>query len=225
VLEHHLQKNIVRILTQVESQRFGELKPDTIDNKLFDYHLKKVMIAGLVEKLPTGGYRLTSLGRRVGKDVVRQSDYLIDRAYSVLFLVIRRSQDGAWLLCKRKTHPLLNMIGFMDAIPRSYESILQTAQETALAKTGLEANFTVRGSGYLRAMNGPSMESFTHFTALEATDVADTLQQYDELAAYHWQESLQLDESKLLPTVPLLIEQLSQPEQFFIEQSFQSRIE
>ena len=46
MLDHHIQRQIVYQLAFVDSLRFGELKPDDLDNKLFTYHLKKVVSAG-----------------------------------------------------------------------------------------------------------------------------------------------------------------------------------
>src|SRR6187549_3745870 len=105
MLDHHIQRSIVYNLAFADSLRFGELKPYDIDNKLFTYHLKKVVSAGYAVKLESGEYALTPEGRRVGKGALKKQSHLIDRAYSVLLLSIQR-EDGAWLLYRRQTHPL-----------------------------------------------------------------------------------------------------------------------
>ncbi len=219
MLEHHIQKSIVYNLALTETARFGELKPDTIENKLFDYHLKKVVAEGLVAKNNDGAYALTSKGRRVGKDAIKKNDQLIDRAYSVLFLAIRRS-DGAWLLCKRKAHPLLGKIGFMHAQPSFTQPANVAARDEALVKTGLKCDFTVRGSGYLRMYEADNLESFTHFTLLECTDASGELQQLDELAEYYWETSPDFSAEDVLPSIPIFVEKLSQPDLFYLEQDF-----
>lgn len=220
MLDHHIQKNIVYNLALVESARFGELKPEDVENKLFDYHLKKVIAEGLVAKNEDGEYTLTTKGRRVGKDAIKKSDHLIDRAYSVLFLAIRRESDGAWLLCRRKTHPLLGKVGFMNAQPSLTQHAAEVAHDEALRKTGLNCAFTVRGSGYLRIYEHDQLESFTHFTVLECTDAQGELRQLDELAEYYWDAAPDFTAPDMLASIPEFVEKLAQPNLFYLEQDF-----
>ena len=77
MLDHHIQRTIVYTLAFAESMRFGELKPDELDNKLFNYHLKKVIAAGYVAKNDEGLYTLTSEGKRVGKGALKKQSRLI----------------------------------------------------------------------------------------------------------------------------------------------------
>lgn len=222
MLDHHIQKDIVYNLSLTDSARFSDLKQDTVENKLFNYHLKKVIAEGLVTKTDSGVYTLTPKGRRVGKDAIKKSDQLIDRAYSVLFLAIRRQSDGAWLLCKRKAHPLLGKIGFMHAQPSFSERVEVTAHYEALKKTGLDCTFTVHGSGYLRMYEDDNLESFTHFTLLESTDAGGELQQLDELAEYFWDVDPDFTADNMLPSIPILADKLAQPGLFFVEQDFRN---
>lgn len=220
MLEHHIQKNIVYNLALTTSARFSELKPETVENKLFDYHLKKVVAEGLVQKNDDGEYSLTPKGRRVGKDVLKHSDQLIDRAYSVLFLAIRRKSDGAWLLCRRKTHPLLGKVGFMNAQPSFIKHADQAAREETLTKAGIDCQFTVRGSGYLRFSEDDQLESFTHFTLLECNDAEGDIQQLDKHAEYYWEVDPDFSSPDMPPSVAIFVEKLSQPGLFFAELDF-----
>ena len=95
MLDHHIQRTIVYTLAFAESLRFAELKPDDIDSKLFTYHLKKVVSAGFVTKTADGAYALTPEGRRVGKGALEKQSRMINRAYSILLLAIRRKEDRA----------------------------------------------------------------------------------------------------------------------------------
>jgi hypothetical protein len=220
MLDHWIQKDIVYSLALTDSLRFGELKPDDLENKLFDYHLKKVIAGGLVAKNEGGEYTLTLKGRRVGKDAIKKHDQLIDRAYSVLFLAIRHKEDGAWLLCRRKTHPLLGKVGFMHAQPDFTQHAPEVAQQTLTLKAGLTGEFSVRGSGYLRMYEQDQLESFTHFTLLECEDAAGDLLQNDELAEYYWETNPDFSAPDMLPSIPLLADKLSQPGLFYLEQDF-----
>ena len=220
MLEHHIQKAIVYKLAFSQGLRFSQLKPGELDNKLFDYHLKLVIRAGLVEKNNDGLYTLTSEGRRVGVGVLDKQFMALDRAHSVLFLVIRRQSDGAWLLFKRQTHPLLGKIGFMHVNPEIGKDVFSSAHDELLAKTGINAMFNYIGSGYFTVYEGDDLESYTHFTALVATDASGELAQDSEKGEYFWQADIKSVESELLPTAKTLIDYYESGQPFFIEKTF-----
>lgn len=62
-LDHHLQSQIVQRLMAHGEQSFSELKPASIENSLFMYHMRKLTSHGIVEK-SVHGFRLTSAGAR-----------------------------------------------------------------------------------------------------------------------------------------------------------------
>lgn len=217
MLDHHIQRSLVYKLALSSGLRFSELKPTDIENKLFDYHLKKVLQAGYVAKQEDGSYALTSEGRRLGVHVLDNVQALVDRAYSVLFLVIRRKTDGAWLLYKRKAHPLMGKIGFMHATPNSSELVTEIAHNICKEKTGLDCEFTPLGSGYFRVFNQGQLESFTHFTLLVCEDAQGELRQEDSLAEYTWFEAIDPEEKNLLPNMPTLLDLYQAQKPFFVD--------
>ncbi len=221
MLDHHLQRSIVYALAFADSLRFSELKPDMVENKLFDYHLKKVIVAGFVAKTKDGHYALTPEGRRIGVQVFAKQQTWIDHAYSVLLLLVKR-KDGAWLLATRKGHPLIDRVGFMHAAPNADEDCLQTAQKTCKEKTGLDADFAVKGGGYFRIYDKDNLESFTHFTLLACEDAQGELVQNDQQARYEWQDKPDFSDPRMLPNMATLAELYARDELFFIEETFHS---
>lgn len=219
MLDHHIQRTIVYTLALSSGLRFGELKPAELENKLFDYHLKKVVAAGYAEKTADGIYQLTPEGRRLGVHVLQNTQALVDRAYSVLFLLIRRAGDGAWLLYKRNNHPLLGGVGFMHATPNSEEPIATTAQKACRERTGIEAQFKVLGSGYFRVFRNHELESFTNFSLLVCEDATGELAQNDPLAEYFWVDTVDESRDDWLPTMPTLLDRYAEGELFFTEQT------
>ncbi len=220
MLDHHLQRSIVYRLAFSPELRFSELKPDTVENKLFTYHLKKVVAAKLVEKRPDGSYALTIEGRRLGTRVLDKQRALVDRPESVLFLAIRRPSDNAWLLYRRKTHPLIDKVGFMHCTPRADEPTEITASTECLAKTGVKATFRALGGGYFRVFNGAELESFTHFTLLVSDDATGDLQQADKFAEYFWAATPDFTASEMLPNMLVLGEAVAANVPIFIERTF-----
>jgi hypothetical protein len=218
MLDHHLQRAIVYKLAFAASMRFSDLKPDVIENKLFTYHLKKVVAAGFVDKNTDGSYELTPEGRRVGMRAVDASHSLADRAESVLFLVIRRAHDRAWLLYKRATHPLLGRVGFMHAIPYAEETTAETAHKTCKDKTGITGQFRQLGGGFFRVYKQGELESFTHFELLVCEDARGELSTADEQAEYSWYKSPDFSTSDMLPNMKALGKLYQANKPFYIEE-------
>lgn len=220
MLDHHIQKNIVYTLAFSDGMRFGELKPDELENKAFDYHLKKVIRAGLVEKTGDGLYTLTSEGKRVGKGALKAQSRMIDRAYSTLLLAIRRERDGAWLLMRRKSQPLLGLAGLMNAQPTAEQEIVETAQQVCRDETGLAGEFVVHGHGYFRTARSGSVESFIHFTLLVCNDIQGELRQNSSLAEYYWDTDPDWSAPDMLPSSQTLHKMLAAPQGCFVDQRF-----
>ena len=144
MLEHHIQKSIVYKLAFSSGMRFSELQPADLDNKLFDYHLKQVIRDGLVEKGEDGLYRLTSEGRRIGVGAVDKHFAELDRAHSVLFLIIRRTSDNAvgYSLNGKLIHCSAKLVLCTLTQPRTTISSQLPADELR-AKTGLSRHFHI----------------------------------------------------------------------------------
>lgn len=220
MLDHHIQRSIVYDLAFKPHATFTDLKPGTVDNKLFTYHLKKTVQAGYVEKKADGTYALTAEGRRLSTGVQESQQALItERPLSALFLVIRRKHDGAWLLYERKTHPMLGYRGFMHCRPNAGDNVAQTAATRVRQKTGLSCVFTPLGGGYIRTFMADELESFTHFTLLYCDDAEGDLQLSDTQASYFWVSDIQEDE-QLFPATQLLKDKYEQKQPFFTEQTY-----
>lgn len=219
MLEHHIQKAIVATLAHSEGLRFGELKPAELENKLFDYHLKIVIRDHFVAKSEDGLYSLTPDGRRIWLRTSKDQNWFAEVAYSVLFLVIRRKSDGAWLLATRKTHPLLGKTGLMHAVPEANKDIADSARDSAKEKTGLDCEFKRLGGGFLRIYESDNLESFTQFSLLVCDDAMGELKSTDDKADYVWQTDPDFTADEMVPNMPLLVSRYEKGEPFFIEET------
>ena len=219
MLDHHIQRAIVMKLKSAESLSFSDLKPDELDNKLFTYHLKIAIREGFVEKTDVGTYKLTSAGKKLWKRMSDSPEKISERAYSVLFLIIRDSTDR-WLLYRRKTHPVLGKTAFMHATPHADMSIPESATYDTKAKTGLRCSFKVIGSGFFRTYDSEQLVNFTNFTLLLSTDPQGTLTQQDEFADYFWAEDPDFSSPDMLPNMQILYEYYSKGSYpFFIDKA------
>lgn len=220
MLDHHIQRTIVYQLALANAQRFSELKPDDIESKLFTYHLKKVVGQGYVTKDSEGLYELTPEGRRLGVSVLKSQQDISDRAHSILFLVIRRASDGAYLLYKRLNHPLKDRVGFMHSVPVPETEVADSAAELVKRRTGLTCSFSVLGNGYFRMFKEQALESFTHFTLLVCEDAEGELIGSYKHAEYFWQTNPDFNDKSMLPNMPILVENYERGKPFFVEKTF-----
>lgn len=147
MIRHHIQNAILYSLSFADGIRFSDLKPNDLENKLFDYHLKQLVRDGLVIKNEDGGYSLSTEGKRLGRSVFSTLPNQSELARSVLFLVVRRKSDSSWLLYRRKTHPLKDRVGFIHCAPEIDKSILETAKNN-LQLIGLNGDFNILGGGF-----------------------------------------------------------------------------
>lgn len=221
MLDHHLQRAIVYRLALSHGLRFSELKPDIVDNKLFTYHLHKVESAGYVTKDADGLYTLTPEGRRLGIRVLYNQGAFEDQADSVLFLVIRHKQDGAWLLYRRSAHPLMDRVGFMHAPPSSVQTTVEAARAFCERVTGLTGEFTPLGGGYFRVYKDGNIESFTHFTLMVCDDIQGELIPNDDHAGYFWSTEPSFDSPEMIPNTPILAQLYQTGKPFFVEETFE----
>jgi len=221
VLDHRIQKAIVYKLAFSSSLRFSELKPDEIENKLFNYHLKIVIRDGLVEKTQDGSYQLTAAGRRLGIRALDKQLTLADRAQPILFLIVRQSPnpDSPYLLYKRLVHPLKDRIGFMHAGPTAGESVTQTAQKQCLDKTGLRCEFQSLGGGFLTTYKDDIVESYVNFTLLVANSAMGDLKQNHANAEYFWQSEPDFTSPDMIPSMAKLAELYQSDQPFFVEET------
>lgn len=219
MLDHHIQRTIVYKLALAEQLRFSDLKPDGLENKLFTYHLKKVITEGYVIKNQDGLYKLTPEGRRLGVHILDSTSPLFDRADSVIFMAVRRAADQAWLLYRRKSHPLFGKVGFMHTTPNALEDSVATAAKTLGEKIGLSGTFEVRGGGFFRIYEDERLESFTNFTLLVCEDATGELNAHDELADYFWVDSPESEAENLLPNMPTLLDFYAEGGLFFVERT------
>lgn len=217
MLDHYIQRTIVYELAFTDSLRFGELQPDGIENKLFDYHLKKVVAAGLVKKTIDGRYTLTSEGRRIGKGALKNQKRLVDRAYSIILMAVRRKSDGAWLLYRRTNHPLIGLVGLMQAQPIATETVQQTARRACKDNTGLICDFSVHGHGYFKFFKADELESYIHFTLMVCDSVDGDINTGN--SGYFWDSNPDSESSEMLPTMKALVAMCLDKPGGFIDQT------
>ena len=218
MIEHHIQKTIVYTLAHSDGLRFSELQPEGIENKLFSYHLNKVVFQGLVKK-DSDIYKLTEEGRSLWQQAVKDQKWFAELPHSAALLIIRRIDDGAWLLARRVRQPLKGQIGLPYAQPMPNETLAESATKTMQMYAGLDLDFEYRGSGYMRMFDGQELDSFLHFTLHVCEAAEGDLDQNNDLTEFFWEAEPDFNSDEMIKSIPAIIEAYESGEQFFIEET------
>lgn len=215
---HHIQKDIIRALVRCESARYSELKPAAVDGNSFTYHLQQVIRDKYVEKLADGSYRLTPTGKALGINAQLTTQEHLEQPHAIFLIVVR---DGdRWLLQRRLAQPEYGKLGFIHGEPLLREPLLETAATVLQTKTGLHAEFIVRGSGYIRIFKEAALESFTQFTLLEAHNITGELIERSGNGENLWTEQPDFAAADMIPSMADLVAHIKDPEHFFVELTY-----
>lgn len=204
MIEHHVQREILRLLGASERARFSDIRPPELENNAFQYHLKQLMAAKLIAKKSDGSYALTSKG--TGEYITSHltAGEYATQGHDIFLLVVRDSYR--WLLATRQVQPQFGQTGFLHGEPTWDKPLLEAAKERLLTKSGLEADFSVRGSGYITITIDSSYSSFVHATLLYADGISGTFSPENSHNKLGWYTFEEMQSLQLIPSVRPLIE-------------------
>ena len=144
----HIQRDIISRLKNADILRYSQLKPSSeVPNDLYNYHLKKLLSDGIVEKLDTG-YRLSAQGKRHVADTHHTSDQS-DRLFKFnALLIVAKEIDGElYVLNQRRTsQPSYGIVGIPGGTILKSEPLLEGATRKLRQETGLEGKFRYLGT-------------------------------------------------------------------------------
>lgn len=165
VVEHNIQRKILRELVKEESRRFSDIKPKNIESNLFMYHLRQLTGAGLVDKLNNGLYSLTTEGRQYCDRSNLDSMSLRLQPKQITVLVVSNGEDK-FLVLKRLHVPYMNYTGFPSGKIHYGEKMGDSAHRELHEKTGLEnMRLTLRGNLMMRFLDKETDEIVSHVNA------------------------------------------------------------
>ncbi len=174
LLDHIIQKHIVRKLLSAGKAKFSELRPDRVESNLFMYHLNLLIKRGVVEK-NDGQYVLSAAG---GAFVDRANlDKLEFRVQPKIVTILAiTSASGKWLLLERLHEPHMNRIGFPSGKLHYGETLEHAAVRELDEKTGITGvKLKLAGNVAMRFMDKDKEVTVNHtlgyvFTATAAEE-------------------------------------------------------
>lgn len=218
MIEHNVQRQILRKLGFYERARFTDIKPPELENNAFQYHLKQLIAAKLIRKNEDGTYEITAEGKQEFIVSHLSRSELHEQAHAIFLCALR---DGnKWLVAKRKVQPEIGLTGFVHSEPVAEEPLLVTARQRFRDKTGLTADFTVKGAGYIRIFKDGELSSFVHATLLYAEGYEGTLQTEYHTSSHEWMTPGELGHATAIPSMPLLIDLLDEKSSPFFDATY-----
>ena len=208
MIEHNIQRQILRLLGHYECARFSDIKPPELENNAFQYHLKQLMAAKLIRKNTDGTYEITTEGKQEFIVSHLSKTELHEQAHAIFLCALK---DGdKWLVARRKVQPEIGLTGFIHSEPIAEEPLLVTASKRFRDKTDLSANFTVKGAGYIRIFKDDELSSFVHATLLYADSYSGELKPEYHTSSHAWMNPAELQDALLIPSMPHLFDVLAE---------------
>jgi len=202
---HDAQMAILRHLLLSPGAGFAELQKNTdLTSDHFNFHIKKLVDVGYVEKKDNGHYVLTRAGKEYANRMDTDDKVIEKQPKLSVVLVIERA-DGKVLQQERLKQPYYGFWGFATGKIRWSETVLEAAARELMEETGLEAD--LREAGVFHKMDydketGEFLED-KYFMIVHGTNPRGELIEDDE---GHHNEWLSLEEvlkkEKVFESIP-----------------------
>lgn len=157
---HEAQTLILRELLFQPSAGYAELqKPTGLDSDHFNFHIKRLVEIGLVEKVDRGKYKLSRRGKEYANKLDTEKN-TIERQpkISVILVIWKDESKKELLLQERLKNPYFGFWGYPTGKISWGETILQTAQRELKEETNLDGAFTYHGIYHEHAKEAESDE-------------------------------------------------------------------
>lgn len=145
---HQAQTKILRELLFSTGAGYAELqKPTGLTSDHFNFHIKKLVEMGYVEKLSRGKYQLAPRGKEYANRLDTDENTIERQPKVAVILAIEKQEGGKqyFLFQERLKNPYFGFWGFPTGKIRWGETILETAARELLEETGLEADYRYTG--------------------------------------------------------------------------------
>ncbi|HEU5004531.1 MAG TPA: NUDIX domain-containing protein [Candidatus Saccharimonadales bacterium] len=215
-LEHHIQRSIIVRLSLAETLRFSDLKPASLENNHFMYHLNRLIKDGLVEKRDNL-YALAPAGLTY-VDLLSYKNRRPRHQPKLIAILVVQNKNGDYLLAQRHVQPYYGYAMLPSGKQHFGESPFEHAAREAKEKTGLAIKLAHRGYVNVKISKGDHIISHVaaHVFSGKLNDQG-AIKQGDERFKLFWQPKNELDKVKLMPGTLEIIELVSKNQTTFFE--------
>jgi ADP-ribose pyrophosphatase YjhB (NUDIX family)/predicted transcriptional regulator len=145
---HDAQTAILRELLFRPKATFADLQKMTaMTSDHFNFHLKKLVELGMVQRIDRGSYTLTPKGKEHANKLDTDNNTIERQPKSAVILAVDRFKNNRheYLFQERLKQPYYGFWGLATGKIRWGETILQTAERELMEETGLTANHRIAG--------------------------------------------------------------------------------
>ncbi len=144
---HNIQANILKVLLFNPEARFTDMNAVGISTDHFNFHVKRLLELGLVQKKDNGLYALTNEGKEYANRLdVDGAEIRIERQAKVSVGIACERGEGKnkeYLIQQRLKEPFFGFHGFLTGKVRWGETVEETAKRELEEETGLMADLTL----------------------------------------------------------------------------------
>ena len=165
---HYIQKYILDKLITAQYLRNRDMRPPHTESNLYQYHLKRLIDSGYIEK-QSEGYTLSTKGLQYADR--HSSELKSERPQPKLVTVLLlENEAGEVLLIPRKKQPFIGMYNLPSGKIHEGESLLEAGRRELAEKVGItdEINLQTSGTVHLTVMDGAEIISESYGFILRA---------------------------------------------------------
>lgn len=219
---HGAQTSILRELLFKPKMGYAELqKPTGLTSDHFNFHIKRLVEVGLVEKISGGKYSLTPKGKEYANTLDTDQNTVERQPKTTVILAVTRERNGEkeYLFQKRLKHPYYGYWGFPTGKIRWGETVLETAARELKEETGLEARYAFRGIYHEHVYQQESGELLEDklFFVVSCTETIGQLIEEFEGGKNSWVTLKEMETKKVFGSYQLELE-VAQGKHRFVEQ-------
>jgi ADP-ribose pyrophosphatase YjhB (NUDIX family)/predicted transcriptional regulator len=144
---HEAQGQILKTLLLNPNARFSDLNKTELSSDHFNFHIKRLVEVGLIEKNQSGLYSLTSIGKEFSNRMDTDSGQIERQAKISINIGCIREVNGEreYLAQCRLKNPYFGYWGFVGGKVRWGETIFEAAARELEEETGLKGQFKFVG--------------------------------------------------------------------------------